>query len=110
MRTKADVFSMAPARAAVTTTTNVPIHWHACRERASVPARVCCAVPMRTANQKVMPLGADVALDSRKIKMENVFRVSLQFPSTQLEGWRVYIHFIFQNATITIAARMRFVL
>lgn len=70
---------MESARVNVTTTTNAPIHWLACKELALVHAKVCCADQMRIANQKDMPLGVGVALDLPKIKMENVFRVSKFF-------------------------------
>lgn len=67
---------MESARANVTTTTNVQIHSHACKELVLVRAKVCCVDQMHIANQKDMPLGVGVALDLLKIKMENVFPVS----------------------------------
>lgn len=62
-------------QANVAAITTALILWLVCKERASAHAKAYFAAKTLTANQKVMQLGVDAALDLLKMKAANVFHV-----------------------------------
>lgn len=58
------------------------IHWLVYKANVLVHVGVCYVAKMLIVNQKVMLLGVDVAWALQKMKMVNVFRVSIQMEYT----------------------------